>query len=145
MCVCVVVNRLLINQTKTKQTPFQAATSPAAATTFLHQQLPVLHQQLPALLQCPPSYSSDHLPAPAATSSAPAATSPAAATTFLQQRSPFCSSRYQSSSSDHFLHQQLPAATNPEPVTTILCQQIRVLHQRPPIQRLPAIQTCTSD
>ena len=72
--------------------PVEAATSPAPATIFLHQQipaatsfapaatstapatflqqrLPVMHHQLPILHQRPPSCTSDHLPAPVDTSS----------------------------------------------------------------------------
>ena len=86
--------------------PALAATSPAPATLFLHQQLPVLHQQLPDLYRWPScrsvyqfctsgcqSCTSDRLPAPADTSSHQLCTSdyqswtgdrlPAPAITFL--------------------------------------------------------------
>ena len=155
-----------------------AVTSPAPATAFLHQrslsctsryqQPPVLHQQLPVLNQRPPFCTSDHLPAPATTSSE-------SATAFLHQRSPSCTSRYQqppvlhqqllvlnqrppSCTNDHlpapattspepatiFLHQQIPATTSPEPATTFLHQQTPVPNQRPS-SCTSGNQSCTID
>ena len=92
----------------------EAATSPVPATIFLHQQIPAAVNsapadtspalatflQLPVLNQRPPSRISDHLPAPADTSSAPATTSLEPGTTFL--------------------HQQTSATTSPKPATNFL-------------------------
>ena len=112
-----------------------ATTTPAPAATSPRQRLPVLHQQLPALHRWPScnsdyqfctsscqSYTSDHLPAPADTNDYQSRTSdrlPAPAITFL--------------------HQQIPTSTSPGPATTYLHQQIPVIHQRPPIQRIPVL------
>ena len=85
-----------------------------------------------------PSCTSDHFPAEAVPSPAPA-------TTFMHQRPPSRTSSYQLCSGVHlpapaatssapattFLLHQIPAATRPEPATTFLHQQLPVLNQRP--------------
>ena len=84
-------------------TYLQSCTSdhhPAAATTFLHQQIPVLHKWLP-------SCTSSYLYAPT--------------TTFLQQQLPFLHQRLPPCSSN-----DLPslAASSPAPATTFLHRQL---------------------
>ena len=132
----------------------------APAATFLHWRP----------LHCSSNYHSctgGHLPAEAATSSAPAATSPAPAT-FLQQRLPVLHQQLPVDPATtspepvtHLLHQQTPAITSPEPETTFLHQQILAttspepattfLHQQIPVlnQRPSSCtsgnQSCTSD
>ena len=73
--------------------------------------------------------------------------------TFLHWQPLPCRSSYQSCTGDHlpaasttFLHQQIPATTSsaptgnsPKPTTIFLHQQKPVLHQRPPIQRIPVL------
>ena len=129
-------------------------------TTSLQQQLPLLHQRP---LPCRSSYQSctgDHLPASADTNShqpstgdlpAAAIASPAPATTFLHQQTlastflhqqiPAATSSATATTSPEpattSLHQQIPATTSPRPANTFLHRQIPVLHQRPPIQRIP--------
>ena len=44
-----------------------------------------------------------------------------------------------------FLQQQTPAATSSRPANTFLHQQISVLNQRPPIQRIPVLYQLSSD
>ena len=65
------------------------------------------------------SWTSDHFPAPADTSNYQ-----------------FCTSNYQSWTSDHF---PAPADTSPKSATIFLHQRKPVLHQRPPIQRIPVL------
>ena len=85
----------------------------AAAATFLHQRLPFCTSSYQ-------SWTSDHLPAPAATSPEPATTFLHQQLPVLKQRPPSCTSSYQSWTSDH--QSWLPD----------LYQQLPVLHQRSP-------------
>ena len=125
---------------------YQSCTSdhlPAPVDTSSHQFCTSNYQSCTSNYQ---SCTSDHLPAPADISSYQ-----------------FCTSNYQSWTSDHFpapadisnyhpkpattfLHQQIPATTSsapattsPEPETTFLHQQKLILHQWPPIQRIPVL------
>ena len=128
-----------------------AATSPAPAT-FLHQRLPVLHQQLLVLHQWPPSCTSDHLPAPVDTSSYQFCTSNYQSWTNDYFPAPADTSNYQSWTSDHL---PAPADTNPKPATIFLHQRKPVLHQGPSIQQIivlyqlsrhaPVTRSCSND